>query len=143
MNIFKALSWSGAEWFSAGLASSFPDLGSDEDNLLQPRMCNADLKPGCKVFQVPGADVSKASEVPISTDSLESSEIVGDLQTQVLVFQHNGKFYAIDHVSQVYSSQKLDKAEPNVLSNAPIPHTLFRMERLLISRTLVLSSALV
>ncbi|KAK7432080.1 hypothetical protein QQZ08_001370 [Neonectria magnoliae] len=97
MDFFETLSWSGAEWFSAGLTSSFPNLGSDEDIVSHPRMCNKDLKPGCKVFQVSSEDISKTSEVPISTDGLGPSEIPGALQGQVLVFQHKGKFHAIDH----------------------------------------------
>ncbi|KPM43152.1 Leptomycin B resistance protein pmd1 [Neonectria ditissima] len=92
-----AMSRSGAEWFSAGLASSFPDIGLDDYDLSQPRMCNAELKPGCKVFQVPRTDVSKTSEVSISAEDLGPPQTAEDLQTQVLVFQHRGKFHAVDH----------------------------------------------
>lgn len=89
----------GAAWFPVGLTSSFPDLGFDDENLAKYRSCNADIKPGCKVFQVPREDSSQRAEVIVREDgALERSEMKG-LKDQVLVFQYKGKFHAIDHVS--------------------------------------------
>ncbi|CAI4213938.1 unnamed protein product [Parascedosporium putredinis] len=87
---FRAPSRPEAEWFSAGLASSFPDVGDDGD-LARFRACDAGMKPGCKT------DNSKRQEVNIEDDSYLSSDVGRDLKDQVLVFQHRGKFHAIDH----------------------------------------------
>ncbi|KAL7920129.1 hypothetical protein ACQKWADRAFT_299437 [Trichoderma austrokoningii] len=87
----------GAEWFSVGLVSSFPDLGADDDNLTKYRTCNADLKPGCKVFLVPREDSLQSVEVAIREDgTLQRSDMRG-LKDQVLVFRYKGKFHAVDH----------------------------------------------
>ncbi|KAK3682788.1 Rieske domain-containing protein [Podospora appendiculata] len=121
-NAFRAPSRSDADWFSVGLVSSFPDLGSDDDNLLQPRRtCNTDDAnlepvPGCKVFQVPPGNSSQSTEVPLSADGLDlvespESEIGADLKDQVLVFQHKGKFHAIDHKCP-HSSFPLSQGTP-------------------------------
>jgi hypothetical protein len=90
----------GAQWFPVGLASTFPDLGYDEENLAKYRACGgAELKPGCKVFQVPRDDSSQRAEIEIREDgTLQRSEMKG-LKDQVLVFQYKGKFHAVDHVS--------------------------------------------
>jgi hypothetical protein len=100
MNAFRAPSRLGAEWFSVGLTSSFPDLGFDDENLAKYRECSADLKPGCKVFQVPREDGLQRAEVVFGEGgALERSDMKG-LRDQVLVFQYKGKFHAVDHVSQ-------------------------------------------
>lgn len=105
MNPFRGFFQPEAKWFSVGLTSSFPDLGLDDDDLSKSRICNAGLKPGCKVFHIPRTDGSqKMTEVLISADELESSEIGGSLKDQVMVFQYHGKFHAVDHVSQMYIS---------------------------------------
>lgn len=91
----------GTEWFSVGLASSFPDVGSDNDNLAKYRACSADSIPGCKVFQVPREDSLQSVEVAIREDgTLQRSDMKG-LKDQVLVFRYKGKFHAVDHVSQI------------------------------------------
>lgn len=100
MNSFEESSQLGAEWFSVGLASSFPDLGFDDDNLAKYRSCHADSKPGCKVFQVPREDSLQSAEVTIREDgTLQRSDMKG-LKDQVLVFRYRGKFHAVDHVSE-------------------------------------------
>lgn len=100
MKAFEETPQLGAEWFSVGLASSFPDLGFDNDNLAKYRTCSADLKPGCKVFQVPREDSLQSAEVTIREDgTLQRSDMKG-LKDQVLVFRYKGKFHAVDHVSQ-------------------------------------------
>lgn len=99
MSFFEAPSRLGAEWFSVGLASSFPESGFDDDNLAKYRACNEELRPGCKVFQVPRDDSSQRAEVLIGQDgNLEASDMKG-LKDQVLVFKYRGKFHAVDHVS--------------------------------------------
>lgn len=99
MNLFRAPSRSQAEWFSVGLTSSFPDVGLDEESLSQLRICATDVKPGCKVFNIPRTDDSQRSEVLITPGAPDFE--MGDLKDQVLVFQYRGKFHAVDHVSQV------------------------------------------
>lgn len=88
-------------WFSAGPASSFPDVKPEDDcaELANPRPCGmsngmSNSAPGCKVFTVPKSDVAAASEVP-----LPHVHEGADLKDQVLVFRYRGKFHAIDHVS--------------------------------------------
>ena len=94
------------QWFPAGLASSYPDVGnpspnssdSDSPAISDLRPCGgsdgSDSVPGCKVFSVPGGAISSAAEIPLS-DVYEGA----DLQDQVLVFRYRGKFHAVDHVS--------------------------------------------
>ncbi|KAL7947573.1 hypothetical protein V8C42DRAFT_318146 [Trichoderma barbatum] len=110
MSFFGASSL-GAAWFSVGLASSFPDSGLDDDNLAKYRTCSAEIKPGCKVFQVPREDSSQRAEVVIGEDGmLELSDMKG-LKDQVLVFQYKGKFHAVDHKCP-HSSYPLSQATP-------------------------------
>ncbi|KAI8206154.1 hypothetical protein KHU50_000630 [Colletotrichum sp. SAR 10_65] len=112
MNNFRR-SRADAGWFSVGLASSFPDLGSDDGNLSDLRFCNTDLKPGCKVFHAPKANgsVQQSTEVDISPDAFESAEMEGDLKDQVMVFRFKGKFHAIDHKCP-HSSYPLSQGVP-------------------------------
>jgi hypothetical protein len=51
--------------------------------------------PGCRIFHVPREDSSKAAE--ISIDNWRDPE-AGDSKDQVMVFQYNGKFVAVNHV---------------------------------------------
>lgn len=102
MQSFRARSRADAGWFSAGLASSFPDLGTDDGNLSDLRFCDADLKPGCKVFHAPkpqGNAPPQSSELEVASDGAGFSELEGDLKDQVMVFKFRGKFHAVDHVS--------------------------------------------
>ncbi|KAM7206116.1 hypothetical protein V8F20_002898 [Naviculisporaceae sp. PSN 640] len=126
---FTAPSRAGDKWFSVGLASSFPDLGQDEEEvgvLSQPRSCGGDNKrPGCKAFHVPKVDSSKSREVPIIEEDVDDSSApqhnsdIGDesapestkLEEQVLVFRYKGKFHAVDH-SCPHSSFPLSKGIP-------------------------------
>ncbi|KAK0759464.1 hypothetical protein N5P37_007652 [Trichoderma harzianum] len=111
MSFFDAPSRLGAEWFSVGLASSFPDSGLDDDNLAKYRTCSEEYRPGCKVFQVPREDSSQRAEVLIDQDGdLESSDLKG-LKDQVLVFKYRGKFHAVDHKCP-HSSYPLSQATP-------------------------------
>ncbi|KAM0263893.1 hypothetical protein ACHAQJ_000928 [Trichoderma viride] len=111
MNPFEAASRLGAQWFSVGFTSSFPDLGFDDENLAKYRTCSADLKPGCKVFQVPRDDSLQRAELIIEEDgALKRSDMKG-LKDQVLVFQYKGKFHAIDHKCP-HSSYPLSQGTP-------------------------------
>lgn len=107
-NFFTPPSRAGDQWFSVGLASSFPDLGQDEEAveaLSKPRPCGGiESKPGCKAFHVPKTDSSKSKEVPVNPadgdTGVESSDIgPPPLEEQVLVFRYKGTFHAVDHVS--------------------------------------------
>ncbi|KAL0939901.1 rieske domain-containing protein [Colletotrichum truncatum] len=113
MNTFKPRSRADAGWFSVGVASSFPDLGSDDGNLSDLRFCSTDLQPGCKVFHAPKTNGStpQATEVPIGTDDIQSAEMEADLKDQVLVFRFKGKFHAIDHKCP-HSSYPLSQGVP-------------------------------
>jgi hypothetical protein len=99
LNPFRGPSRTGGEWFSVGLASSFPDIGlhvDETESEPQPQLCGnhgANTKPGCKVFHVPKTDSSQRIEVQVPAD-----DTVQDLTDQVLVFQFRDKFHAIDHV---------------------------------------------
>lgn len=122
---FTAPSRAGDKWFFVGRASSFPDLGQDEEEvgvLSQPRPCGGDNKrPGCKAFHVPQSDSSKSREVPIlvgeedDSASQQQASDIGDesatdstkLEEQVLVFRYKGKFHAVDHVSAIPPSMLL------------------------------------
>lgn len=89
-------------WFSAGLASSFPDVGADpadSQSLAQVRLCGARQKPGCKAFYAP-KDNTTRTEVDIGDDAMGDAVAGSGLKDQVLVFQYKGKFHAIDHVSR-------------------------------------------
>lgn len=119
-NIFRAPR-SGADWFSVGLASSFPEVGSDDEHLAHPRTCDAGPQPGCKVFRVDRDDASQRSEVALTADNLAAFEAGADLTEQVLVFQHRGKFHAVDHVSQLpRSSSQLTMSEMPSLVISPL-----------------------
>ena len=91
---FLAPTRSGSAWFFAGLTSSFPDIASHDGKLSEFRSCGEDLTQGCKAFHVSRSDSSQAVEVELQDPAANV-----DLKDQVLVFQHRGKFYAIDHVS--------------------------------------------
>ena len=99
-NPFRAPSRKGPDWFSAGLASSFPDLGLDSEKG-EARLCGShgtNGTPGCKVFHVPKTDISQRTEVDI-----QAGDTAQDLTDQVLVFQYRGKFHAVDHVSRPFA----------------------------------------
>ncbi len=98
MTAFVAPTRSGSSWFFAGLTSSFPDVASQDGRLSELRACGQDLIQGCKAFSVQRSDSSSAVEVELQDPAAKV-----DLKDQVLVFQHRGKFHAIDHVSTLLS----------------------------------------
>lgn len=88
---FRGATRPDADWFCAGLSSSFPDL------VAQPLLCGGDAAPGCKVFHVPQDKPSEGAEVPVD-------DVGVDLRDQVLVFRFRGKFHAIEHVRALAAS---------------------------------------
>lgn len=98
MNPFRAPFRAGADWLFVGLTSSFPDLGTDDDNLSEVRNCSGESKPGCRVFYAPKEDSFESSRSLVAVEDLESCS-EWDLKDQVLVFQYRGKFHAVDNVS--------------------------------------------
>ena len=95
-----ARSRTGDAWFCVGLASSFADLGADDNPVGELRFCGSGPAQGCKVFHVPTTDSSQAVELSAGDGAgTDFSDTGADLQNQVLVFQYRGKFHAVDHVS--------------------------------------------
>jgi hypothetical protein len=98
---FVATSRRGQPWFSAGLASSFPDVTNSGTVILSDQLaCDAPnpTKHSCKVFLAPDIQDSKTQAIQLSDDpkdQLDASLRQGD---QVLIFQYKGKFHAIDNV---------------------------------------------
>ncbi|KAH8900646.1 hypothetical protein GQ53DRAFT_757630 [Thozetella sp. PMI_491] len=84
------------EWFFVGPASSFPDITNSAEKwfkLIWPQSCaNGSEVPGCKVFHP--QDGAEAREVPIDSAPGEDAWL---MREQVLVFQYQGKFHAVDH----------------------------------------------
>jgi hypothetical protein len=93
-NPFRPSARAGAAWFSAGHASSYPDV-DDSTRVGEQRLCRDKYTPGCRIFHVPREDSSKA--VQISIDDWNNPEL-GESKDQVMVFQYKGKFVAINHV---------------------------------------------
>ncbi|GJN72598.1 hypothetical protein PLICBS_006673 [Purpureocillium lilacinum] len=85
MNPFIRKARADAAWHRVGLASSFPDLGSDADG--------ARIAPRCKAFHVPRADGTCEPGPPEEADL----DLPGDMKDQVLVFKYKGNFHAVDH----------------------------------------------
>lgn len=107
MNPFRAPFRAGADWLFVGLTSSFPDLGTDDDNLSEVRNCSGESKPGCRVFYAPKVDSLESSRSLVAVEDLESCS-EWDLKDQVLVFQYRGKFHAVDNKCP-HSSYPLSK----------------------------------
>ncbi|KAK4169688.1 hypothetical protein QBC43DRAFT_295451 [Cladorrhinum sp. PSN259] len=119
-SVFKTPSRPEAQWFHVGSASSFPDIGADEEevvDLSQPRTCGGkgglgtgaeeqNKIPGCKAFHIPKTNPSEGREVKVAAE-----DVPADLTDQVLVFKHKGKFHAIDH-SCPHSSFPLSQGTP-------------------------------
>lgn len=95
VNPFSRASRAGDAWFSAGSASSYPNL-DDSTRVGEQRPCGEKFVPGCRVFHVPHDDSSRATEVAI--DNWKDPELGGDAKDQVMVFQYKGKFVAVNHV---------------------------------------------
>lgn len=99
----------GNAWFRVGLASSFPNITSeDEDNIAHTRLCgnSTDTAPGCKVFYVPKEDSSLANQVTLDDSGTPSEP--GSLRDQVLVFQYKRKFHAINQARTSASKRPIE-----------------------------------
>lgn len=94
VNPFSRRSRAGDAWFCAGPTSSYPNL-DDTTRVGEQRACNDVFVAGCRVFHVPKDDSSKAAEIAI--DDWKDAD-AGNSKDQVMVFQYNGRFVAIDHV---------------------------------------------
>ncbi|KAI0412822.1 hypothetical protein F5X98DRAFT_353908 [Xylaria grammica] len=107
---FIAPSRKGDAWFFAGRTSSFPNLTeSGTDILNEPRPCGSgESAPSCKVFHVPSGDSSQAQE--IEGDAMISYN-GASLRDQVLIFQYQGKFHAVDNMCP-HSAFPLAKGTP-------------------------------
>lgn len=99
MHLFWNPSREAAKWLPVGSISEFPDVGTDDGNVIQSRRCDEKMQPGCKIFYVPKEDVSQMSQVAIPAHSTLSPSIGPELQDQVVVFRYKGRIHAIDHVS--------------------------------------------
>ncbi|KAK0123639.1 hypothetical protein ONS95_008654 [Cadophora gregata] len=104
-NVFTKSTRSGDAWFSAGPSTSYPNITESGSTTLSDRLlCQDTVAPGCRVFYVPSDDSSQASEI----DRAGSTGVPADLTDQVVVFQYQGDFHAVDH-SCPHSSYPLSK----------------------------------
>ena len=95
-NVFTRNSRSGDAWFPAGPSTSYPNITASGSTPLSDQLpCQESVAPGCKVFHVPSDDSSQAKEI----DQSSSEGLPADLKDQVVVFQYQGDFHAVDHVS--------------------------------------------
>ncbi|PSR77921.1 hypothetical protein BD289DRAFT_463460 [Coniella lustricola] len=102
----------GNAWFRAGLASSFPDITSQDGGQLRDmRPCSEGIEEtsACRIFHVPKEDSSKASVVDL--DDPEQPPTGTSLQDQVMVFRYKGKFHAVNHECP-HSSYPLSNGTP-------------------------------
>jgi hypothetical protein len=100
LNPFVAPSFTKDAWFFVGLKTSFPNItASGSIVLADPLPCKNSVTPGCKIFHVPSTDSSQAVEVSLENAATTVAE---ELKEQVRVFQYQGKFHAVDHVSSLF-----------------------------------------
>ncbi|KAB8304099.1 hypothetical protein EYC80_003520 [Monilinia laxa] len=105
-NAFVGHSRAGDAWFLTGTTTSFPNITDSGNTVLSNRLpCKGAFAPGCKVFQVSFNNSTQAVEV-----DLDDAIAVG-LKEQVMVFQYQGKFHAVDH-SCPHSSFPLSRGTP-------------------------------
>jgi nitrite reductase/ring-hydroxylating ferredoxin subunit len=86
-------------WFAVGLASSFSNITTDTARPLAtyiPRSASDGL--GCKVFSVQDEDGDTQVAVQMPLDVNDQIKSFTHKREQILVFQYNGKFHAIDNV---------------------------------------------
>jgi len=94
-NPFSRASRAGDAWFSAGLASSYPNV-DDSTRVGEQRSCGEKFIPGCRIFHVPRDDSAKATEVAV--DDWKDGALGEDTKNQVMVFQYKTQFVAVNHV---------------------------------------------
>ena len=101
---FENSSQRGDEWFSVGLASSFPNIkGSTGVTLSEQQLCGNDntLKEGCRVFLAPDLAGDSKEATQMSSNPKDQVNVSLRRGEQVLVFQYQGKFHAIDNVRAI------------------------------------------
>lgn len=102
-NAFVAPSSAGDAWFSTGLTTSFPNINASSSALLSHRFpCKDSVAPGCRIFHVPRTDSTRAVEVDF--EDPEAANLLAGLKEQIIVFQYQGEFHAVDHVSCILLS---------------------------------------
>lgn len=99
MNYFWPPTRPDAQWVLVGPLAHFPDVADDDGNLIQPRACDAQRLPGCRIMVVPKTDPAQASEILIPAGAVTSPTEGEDLTDQVVVFRYRDKVHAVDHVS--------------------------------------------
>ena len=93
LKAFIAPSRTGDAWFFAGFTSSYPNITNSGSTVLSNRLpCKGNDIPGCKVFRVPTINSSLVAEVKLE------DVVLAELSEQVLVFQFQSEFHAVDHV---------------------------------------------
>ncbi|KAF1965713.1 hypothetical protein BU23DRAFT_593555 [Bimuria novae-zelandiae CBS 107.79] len=107
VHVFTQPSRAGNAWFNAGPVSSYPNI-DDSTRIGEQRLCQEKYAPGCRIFYVPRADSTKASEIAI--DDWKDAD-AGDAKDQVMVFQIKGKFVAVNHECP-HSSYPLSNGTP-------------------------------
>lgn len=112
---FGTTSRAGNAWFLAGLATSYPNITTSSSTSLSDLLpCKDSVTPGCKVFHVSPTDSANAVEVVLD-DALAATS--AELGEQVVVFQYQGKFHAVDHVSiALFSSRVCNRTSRGSLS---------------------------
>ncbi|EAW12146.1 Rieske (2Fe-2S) protein [Aspergillus clavatus NRRL 1] len=114
MNPFRPPSQAGAAWHFVGLASTFPDIGQDNDD------CRISAR--CKAFKIPTTAHDPPGAVQADID------LPGDLKDQVLVFRYKGKVHAVDHRARALG-RRLTPAQQCPHSSFPLSKgSLFDIE---------------
>lgn len=95
---FRLPSKAAAVWFHVGSTSAFKDITDSGQQTLAA--CDDEGHgPPCKVFSISAPDAAQPNEMS-EIEDLEDAPLGGALADQVLVFRFQGKFHAIDNVSQ-------------------------------------------
>lgn len=111
----------GHAWFSVGLASSYPNITEAKAvALAELTPCGGDGKSmaGGRVFLSPDVDGGSREATQLSDDPQAHSDASLRKGEQVLVFQYNGKFHAIDNVRS-YSQEYIGKMQSLIIAEMP------------------------
>lgn len=131
------------EWFFAGLASSFPNITASTSRepyfkLAWPQPCKAGdpsqaQAPGCKVFHPKPSQTHPSSSVPppppasppplspMAVEEVDIDAAPGEdawrMREQVVVFQYEGTFHAVDHACP-HRAYSLSSGQPFDIEDA-------------------------
>lgn len=101
-----------AEWFSVGLASSYPNITASTSSepyfkLAWPQPCPKDPSPeqktaGCRIFHPKPTTATSSSPSPtVTAEEISVDAAPGEdawfMREQVVVFRYEGRFHAVDH----------------------------------------------